>query len=164
MIPSLRVRPIDPASEQEFELVAQRMRATLIDVLGEEQGAALYSLDWLRDRVRFHLDPARCEAAVLLAEREGQVVGQSIVRREGDAEGGEIGLMATIYVLPEHRRAGVASALVDAVEAWMSARGLRVAATNTGKHNERLIRLFEARGYAITTRTEDMVQLTRSLA
>jgi len=162
--PALRVRPLDPAKEQEIELVAQRMRSTLIEVLGEQQGTALYTLEWLRERVRFHLDPAQSEASILLAQLDEEIVGQSIVRRERDDEGRELGLMSTIYVVPEQRRAGVASALVDEVEAWMRARGLDRAATNTGKHNERLIRLMEARGYAITTRTSDMVQLSRSLA
>lgn len=51
----LRIRALDPGSEAEIDLVAQRMRRTLIDVEGEETGTALYTMEWLRDQVRFHL-------------------------------------------------------------------------------------------------------------
>lgn len=157
------IRPLNRTDEVEIEVVAQRMRATLIEVLGEQDGRALYTMDWLRERVREHLDPKRYEAEVFLAEQAGVLQGQAIVRRDTSPEGGAIGLMATIYVLPEHRRAGIATALVEAVEQWIVDRKLRLAATNTGVQNERLIRLFEARGYAITARTDEMVQLTRVL-
>ena len=38
---------INPHSTDEIELVAARMRQTLIEVLGEEEGTALSSMDWL---------------------------------------------------------------------------------------------------------------------
>ncbi|MAW60563.1 MAG: hypothetical protein CMJ94_06980 [Planctomycetes bacterium] len=159
----LHIRPLDPQVETELELVAQRMRATLIEVLGEEQGAAMYSLEWLRQRVRAHLPGGEYQAAVLLAEQGGEIVGQAIVRSDQDEQGAPLGLMATIYVLPERRRHGVAQALMTEVEAWIRAQGLDRAATNTGKHNLRLIRLCESRGYRIALQTEDMVQLLREL-
>lgn len=146
------------------------MRLTLMEVLGDEAGAALYTLDWLRERVRFHLDPQQCLAAVYVAESDaGEIIGQSIVRVEparplatGPAPE-EYGLMVTIYVVPEARRAGAAERLVDQAEAWMRKHGLERAATNTGQHNQKLIRLFEKRGYTISLHTKDMVQLARAL-
>src|SRR5437762_9348922 len=55
-----RIRPVDPTSESELELAARRMRLTLNEVLGEEAGTALYSMEWLRQRVLWHLNPANC--------------------------------------------------------------------------------------------------------
>lgn len=178
----MKIRAVQAASDQEIQLIAKRMRMTLMEVLGAEEGAQLYTLDWLRERVRFHLDPDQCVAQVLLAESEeeddaastsaassleSKILGHAIVRVE-PARGkavpsspDEYGLMSTIYVPPDHRRQGIAEALLDAVETWVSARGLARCATNTGKHNLKLIQLMEKRGYEIRLRTEDMVQLVR---
>jgi ribosomal protein S18 acetylase RimI-like enzyme len=167
----MRIRAARASSDREIDLIASRMRLTLIEVLGEEAGTAMYSMDWLRDRVRFHLDPQRSTAAVLLAESDAsEILGQSIVRIEPARQQGaepradEYGLMSTIYVVPEARRMGVAERLVEQVEAWIRERGLDRAATNTGKHNQKLICLFEKRGYEVTLRTEDMVQLSRKIS
>lgn len=161
----VQIRALGQASTDEVELIAARMRATLQEVLGPEAGEALYTMEWLRERVRFHLEAARDRAAVLVAEdATGAIIGHAIVREERDELARAFGLMSTIYVLPASRRAGVADRLVDEVEAWIHARGLARAATNTGSQNHPLIRLFENRGYAIRVRTRDMVQLSRRLA
>ncbi len=137
------------------------MRETLGEVLGEERGEAMYSLAWLEDRVRFHLEPSRT-AAVFVVETEEQVVGHTIVREE--SEDGELyGLFSTIFVLPDHRRREVARALVTHGEDWMRDKGLVRAATNTSSTNEKLIRLFEGQGYTIVLRVDNMVHLSRAL-
>ena len=48
------LRPISLADTVAIDLVAERMRATLIEVEGEDAGGAMYSMDWLRD---LGLDP-----------------------------------------------------------------------------------------------------------
>lgn len=166
----VRIRPIDAEREEEIELVAARMRATLEEVLGQERGRSMYSLEWLRDRVRFHLDPARSTGAVLVAvdADDGAIVGHTIVRVQEDAEdasagGAPFGYFSTTYVAPERRRGGVARALVERGEAWMRERGMRRAATDTSETNARLIELFESRGYAIVVRAGTMVRLARTL-
>lgn len=126
------LRPINPTSDAEINLVAQRMRLTLIEVEGEAVGTALYPLDWLRERVRWHLDPARARAQVCLAiDPAGDIVGHMIVRVEADDDGGRFGLFSTTYVRPESRQNGVASALLLHGEQWMCALGLPSAATWT---------------------------------
>ena len=161
---TVQIRPLNPASDAEVALVASRMRLTLIEVVGEERGAAMYTTDWLEARVRHHLDPAACTGAVFLAERGGEIVGHTIVREEPDGEGGVMGLFSTTYVAPGARRQGVASALVRRGEAWMRARGLERAATATGEHNARLLGLFGAHGYEITLTEGEMVLLGRALS
>ena len=127
------------------------MHDTLVEVLGHCE----YSLDWLRDRVQFHID---C-GAVFVAEGR-RLLGQTIVREEDGK-----GLFSTTYVIPEARRLGVAEALLDQGEHWMRLRGMRSSRTYTSMTNVKLIRLFEKRGYGVVlTNTEkSMVVLERSL-
>ena len=147
------VRPI--ASEEEIELVAWRMRLTLKEVVGPE-GEGMYSLDWLRGRVREHLRPG---AAVFVAEVEGEVVGHTIVRVEGEGSG----LFSTTWVHPDHRRMGLARALLDRGEHWMRKEGLGHAETCTASHNAGLIALYEGRGYRVVEQAEGMVRLRGGL-
>jgi len=165
------IREIDPASDAEIDLVAARMRQTLIEVEGEETGTALYTLEWLQDRVRFHLDPAKCIGKVFLAEAPGgQIIGHTIVRIETDDAGRQYGLFSTTYVAPESRRLGVAAALLMHGEGWMQQQQLPESATWTSATNAGLIALYTRRGYAITqthiheTTATEMVRLSRKLA
>lgn len=161
---SLRIRELSPDAEEELDLVARRMRMTLEEVLGEEEGRALYTMDWLRDRVRFHLDPARSTAAVFLAEDHGGTIsGHTIVRVDHDDSGQPIGLFSTTYVEPSARRAGIAKQLLLRGEAWMRERGMPVGVTDTSETNAKLIRLFEGHGYAIVHREGGMVRLAKPL-
>ena len=148
---SILIRPIDPTSDAEIDLVARRMRLTLIEVEGEVVGAALYTMDWLRERVRWHLDPSLATAQVFLAiSPKGEIVGHMIVREESDGEGGSFGLFSTTYVQPESRKDGVANALLLHGEQWMRALDLPSAATWTSATNAKLIGLYAKHGYAIT--------------
>lgn len=145
----MQIREIDAGSEAEIDLVAQRMRDTLIEVEGPETGVALYTMDWLRDRVRWHLDPGKALAKVLLAvDAAGQIVGHTIVRRESTEAGVHFGLVSTTYVVPASRRFGIAQQLLTAGEAWMHQHALPVSATWTSSTNTPLIRLYARNGYA----------------
>ncbi len=146
----MHVRPL--RGTDELELVAERMRATLVEVLGQQRAVDLYSMDWLRNRSR----ELRDEGAIFVAV-DGAVVGHTIVRMEPDA----LGLFSTTWVQPEHRRKGVAEALLDRGERWLLDNGARLLATNTSATNSPLIALYERRGYAIAFRDGDMVQLRR---
>ncbi len=140
------------------------MRATLIEVLGEERAVEMYSLEWLRERVPFHLDGKFCTGAVLWAEDSSHAyMGHTIVRVEAEeSDQAAFGLFSTIYVEPHARRHGLARAMIERGEAWMRQHSLKRFATNTGAHNEKLIRLFESSGYAIVLREGEMVQLARA--
>lgn len=158
-----RVGPIDPGDEAEVALVAERMGDTLAEVLGEDRGRAMYSPEWLEDRVRFHLDPARCIGEVFVARSEdGRIDGHTIVRVE-DEPTGPVGLFSTTYVAAEARAQGVANLLLDAGEAWMREQAMTLAATWTHPENAGLIGLYTARGYTSTPVSEDFVRLTRPL-
>lgn len=160
----LRLRDLDPRSEAEVDLVARRMRQTLVEVLGAERGEAMYELDWLRERVRYHLGDARRAARVVLAEQGGSILGHAMARVEQSPdEGGTYGHFSTIFVEGEHRGRGVAGALIDEVERWLGDQGVPRITYDTGAHHHRVIGMFERRGYRIARREGEMVRLTLGL-
>jgi GNAT superfamily N-acetyltransferase len=164
LLSSLHVRAIDPSSDAEITLVAERMRATLVEVLGEPRGGSMYTMDWLIERVRWHLNPAECDGQVLLCEAApGGVVGHIIVRRDLEPSLGTLGLISTIFVVPEFRRQAVAKALIAHGEQWMLTRKLPLAATYTNVSNTRLHRLFESLGYRLSRLHGDWTMLFRPL-
>jgi GNAT superfamily N-acetyltransferase len=168
------VRPIDPRSASEIEIVAARMRETLVEVLGAARGGSMYSMEWLRDRVRFHLDPTRSTGEVFVAvdqratdprsrSVDDAIVGHTIVRVELEESGASIGLFSTTYVVPARRRSGVASALLERGETWMRERGQTRAATYTDSANGRLVDLYRKHGYRVGDEQEQMVKLEKRL-
>lgn len=159
--PSFSLRRLSPDEDDLVALVALRMKATLVEVLGEARGGTMYDDPWLRDRVRFHLDPARSLGAVFVAERDGAVLGHTIVRRDEDEAGAPIGLFSTIHVVQGARRDGVASALVRAGEAFLLGHGLTTLFTYTGAKNTPLVRLFERHGYAVLDVRGEMQRLRK---
>ncbi|WP_053231592.1 GNAT family N-acetyltransferase [Sandaracinus amylolyticus] len=158
------IREIDPTSDEEIEIVARRMRETLVEVLGAERGTAMYTMEWLRDRVRFHLDPARSTAVVYLAEdASGHVTGHTIVRLDVDEAERPVGLFSTTFVEPACRRSSIASELLRRGEAWIREQRMPRAITYTDEHNVKLIRLYEKHGYTRSPMGSAMVQLAKPL-
>ena len=159
----MRIREIDPKSSDEIRVVATRMRQTLVEVLGEEVGGNMYTMEWLVDRVQFHLDPARSTAKVFLAIDDEEIVGHTIVRLEPDEQEGRIGLFSTTYVIPEARRQGTAALLLQTGESWLCEQGMKVAVTYTDVANTPLQQLYKDHGYEVSPMPNDFVALRKSL-
>lgn len=163
--PNFYVRPVNGNDTAEIELVASRMRETLVEVIGQERGTAMYTMDWLIQRVLFHLDPIQSTAQVYVSESsDGYLNGHCIVRKEFDDQGAPYGLFSTTYVTPQSRRLGIANALLVQGEKWMQSLGLTMAATATSKTNEKLINLYFKHGYKIVVTTDEMVRLEKQMA
>ncbi len=155
--------------ERLIARVAEGMRATLIEVEGEAKGTALYTMDWLRERVRWHLVHPCASVLLLRSLSDDSLAGYSIVRREQN--GSEVfGLVSTTYVWPRWRRQGLAQRLLEAGEAWMCEQQLQRACTWTSESNLPLIALYTRRGYAVQDRHRHestgtpMICLQRSLS
>lgn len=186
-----RVRPLNPKAEGEVELLAVRMRETLIEVLGEERGRAMYSLAWLEERVLWHLNPEMVTGQVFVVEsNDGEIVAHSIVRVEHEPNAGEetrqiegknndacpeeadiqaedngrdVGLFSTTFVTPEFRRNGIASMLLQEGEIWMVNQGMTVAVTYTDEDNHKLQRLYLDHGYILSPMPDHFVKLEKQL-
>jgi GNAT superfamily N-acetyltransferase len=180
---SFALRPINADCDAEVALVAERMRLTLMEVVGGAEGQSMFSMDWLIDRVRWHLDASQCTGAVYVAERAEKavgnatvghagsriaghaIVGHTIVRIDQDEDGRPMGLFSTTYVAKSARRLGIADALLAKGESWMRDQGLRFAATHTSETNTPLIRLYEKHQYEIVLRIAEnkMIRLGKAL-
>jgi ribosomal protein S18 acetylase RimI-like enzyme len=158
----ISIRELNPDSESEILLVAQRMRETLIEVLGEEKGTAFYTMEWLVDRVRWHLDSSQTAAKIFLIEGyQQQIIGHAIARIETDSEGSSFGYFSTIFIEGNSRKQGLAQALIETVEAWLMSMKMPKIVYNTAKNHFALIRLFERNGFKIAHEESEMVQLVK---
>jgi GNAT superfamily N-acetyltransferase len=161
MLSIMKIREIDPKSEGEICLVAQRMRQTLVEVLGEEQGKSMYTMDWLVERVQWHLNEENTNGRVFLFENsEGKIIGHAIARID---HGSSFGYFSTIFVEPSSRRHGIATRLMNHVEDWLLKCGMPKIIYNTADNHQALIDLFKSQGYTITHEESKMVQLTKVL-
>jgi len=101
------------------------------------------------------------DAVVLVAERDGSVVGYAYAAIEGNdflALRGPAGVLHDLAVDPAHRAHGVGRMLVDATMAALRARGVRQAVLFTAVPNESAQRLFARMGFRPT-----MIEMTREL-
>jgi GNAT superfamily N-acetyltransferase len=162
---SFHVREIEPGSSAEIELVAIRMRQTLIEVLGEAVGGSMYTMNWLMQRVKWHLDPAACTGQVFLAmDGEDQILGHTIVRLDVDFDDRQIGLFSTTYVEPKFRGKGIAKTLIARGESWMVERGMNKAVTYTDPSNTPLLNLFKSLGYRVDEIKNGFAVVVKDLA
>jgi ribosomal protein S18 acetylase RimI-like enzyme len=98
---------------------------------------------------------------VLVAERDGEVVGYSYAGVEGRdymSLRGPAGVLYDIVVDPAHRGLGVGQTLLDATLASLKARGSPRVVLSTAERNEPAQRLFARAGFRRT-----MIEMTREL-
>ena len=93
------------------------------------------------------------DAEVLLAMREGESAGITFVGADRDAETMSIGGM---WVEPEHRRHGVAHAMVVAATEWGCLRSARIARLAVTVTNEAAERLYLECEFVPTGETEPL--------
>jgi ribosomal protein S18 acetylase RimI-like enzyme len=98
---------------------------------------------------------------VLVAERDGQVLGYTYAGVEGFdymSLRGPAGVLHDIVVDPAHREHGVGRMLLDATLAALEARGAPRVVLSTAERNEPAQRLFARAGFRRT-----MIEMTREL-
>lgn len=101
------------------------------------------------------------DIVVLVAEREGRVIGYGYAGIEGTdymALRGPAGVMHDLMVAPEHRGQGAGRMLIDALLAALKARGAPRAVLSTAYRNSSAHPLFARAGFRPT-----MIEMTREL-
>jgi ribosomal protein S18 acetylase RimI-like enzyme len=104
----------------------------------------------------------RASAVLLVAEREGRVIGYVYAGLEGYdymSLRGPAGALYDIVVDPAHRGGGVGRVLLDAALTWLAARGAPRVLLSTAEQNEPAHRLFARAGFRRT-----MIEMTLELA
>jgi ribosomal protein S18 acetylase RimI-like enzyme len=105
---------------------------------------------------------ANPRAVVLAAVRRARIVGYAYGRiepRDWNTLRDRAGVGVDLWVEPGARRAGVGTALLEALVAALASRGAPRVILNVAARNPRAARLFVARGFR-----ETMVELTREVA
>jgi ribosomal protein S18 acetylase RimI-like enzyme len=98
---------------------------------------------------------------ILVAEREGEVLGYTYAGVEGNdymALRGPAGVLYDIVVDPAHRAQGIGRMLLDATLAELQARGAPRCVLSTAERNGSAQRLFARAGFRRT-----MIEMTREL-
>lgn len=104
---------------------------------------------------------AEPDILVLVAERDGEVVGYTYAGVEGTdymALRGPAGVVYDIVVDPAHREQGVGRMLLDAALEALEAKGAPRVVLSTAERNEPAQRLFARAGFRRT-----MIEMTREL-
>ena len=115
--------------EEGFSTPAQRMRASLRAMM------------------------AAPDSAVFLAWRGDEAMGVATVTTSMGLEYGRSAELEDLYVLPEERGSGVASALIEAVCAWCCEKQVSVVlvtVTPEGETEHKLLGFYRQRGFANT--------------
>jgi putative acetyltransferase len=138
----IRVRPAEPGDA--------RALVALAESVGREEGRWMLTTDTWRpvSEERKYLGAVRRhpDAAVLVAEEDGRVVGRLSVSRDphpASRHVADLGLM----VAADRRRRGVGRLLLEAAVKWARSAGVRKLELHVFPWNEPAIRLYETFGF-----------------
>ena len=90
-------------------------------------------------------------SAVFLAWRETEALGVATVATSIGLEYGLSAEIDDLYVLPDERNCGIASALIEAVYVWCRSRGVStilVTVTPEGDEQHKLLEYYQRRGFS----------------
>lgn len=86
----------------------------------------------------------------LVAHEGGAIIGYG-----GIALAGEVADVHTIAVIPQYRKRGIATELLDRLESWAIAKGVTALMLEMREGNVEAQPLYESRGYRILSRRPD---------
>jgi len=168
---ALHIRDLDPTSPSELDTVTRWAMAAPLESIPELEGRTERALaqwpNFTFDRMRamFVECLPKPTHRFLVAEDPGRrLVGHSMVFHKLDNEGRRYGYFFTRYVLPEHRRRGVASALMEDALMWFRGKDLSYLQAHTHATNVVLQRLYAQHGFSVVGQRKEpwpVVELRR---
>jgi len=129
--------------EEACQLLERFFREEGFDTPGEEMRSSLRAMI------------TGSSSAVFVARRGTQAVGVATVTTSLGIEYGRSAELEDLYVLPEQRGRGVASALIEAACQWCDKQGVSVVlvtVTPAGAAEHKLLDYYQQRGFANTGR------------
>ncbi|VAX12368.1 hypothetical protein MNBD_GAMMA24-1234 [hydrothermal vent metagenome] len=90
-------------------------------------------------------------AVIFVLEVDRQVLGMASLQvLISTAEGGEVGLVEDVVIMPEYRERGLGKRLIAHIEAWAHERGLRRLQLLADRENNAAHRFYENVGWHLT--------------
>jgi GNAT superfamily N-acetyltransferase len=154
--------PRGRALPSEIENVTAKTRDAAIVLLVRflrEQGFATSRSRIAENFDRMLADPFSWSALALDGETARAVITVSTVLY---VEWGRLGEIGDLYVLPEHRRKGLAGRLVEHAKAWCRTQGcsaVSVTITPAGERRHRLSQFYTSLGFAQSGRMSALATL-----
>ena len=147
---SYTLRPLNPDSEREMNSVIifsmmtlwesrpeLRINPSQIPDFGFESTQKMYRAGLKNPNQRY----------LIALDGDAQIVGHSIIGlRTGEGDD-RYGYFWSRYVLPQHRRKGLASRFMDEALTWFREKGVQRAEVHVHLSNEGLRRVFERKGF-----------------
>ena len=153
---SSKTRPANVGCSTNSCGAGRRVAERLLYRIRHARETDLSALEWGGEFRRFRRlyraafeDSRRGERALLVAEVDGEIVGQLFVQFEGTLVGDPdtTGYLYAFRVRPAWRNQGIGTALVAEAERRLLSEGLTRAVIAVGKANEPALRLYERLGY-----------------
>jgi ribosomal protein S18 acetylase RimI-like enzyme len=138
-----QIRPYRPGDRTQVLALAPRLT----------EGAARWrdpaavrrvAQSWVQTSIDTAAQPGR---AVYVAVAGGQVVGVVSIREQSHFTGQTDAYVGELAVAPGMERRGIATALMNAAEAWAAQRGLAFVTLHTGAANQPARGLYRRLGY-----------------
>lgn len=150
--PTCVIRPVDLSDDREVNTIASFSMLTILETLPESRlDPAIvpnFSIEAMGEMYRSDL--GRSDRNYLVAvDAEGSIIGHAIAVLRTDDSGLPYGYSYTRYVLPAHRRQGIARQLLHAAKLWWWEQGVLYVLAHTHPTNLALQRLFVSEGFII---------------
>jgi len=155
--------PYRATTPEEIQAVTDQTKRAAIELLVRffrEEGFATPPSRIEENLERMLSDPA-CWCA--LAVKDGVARAVITVSTVLYVEWGRLGEIGDLYVLPEHRRCGLARRLVERAKDWCRAQGctaVSVTITPSGEQRHRLNRFYATLGFEQTGRRSASIKLS----
>jgi ribosomal protein S18 acetylase RimI-like enzyme len=150
-MPSVQIRPIAASELDLIEPLWNALRehhSSVTPDLGEPRSR---TESWQHRRGQYERWLSGPNAFLLVAEREGEAVGYTMVQlREGSPTwplSEQAGEIETLSVLPGERGRGTGSALLEAVREELSSRGVTELSLHVMHTNNDAMRFYERHGF-----------------
>jgi GNAT superfamily N-acetyltransferase len=147
------IREIDKADPEELRIVSNRCMSAVLETIPEFEGREYlaqsvlrnFSYQQMADMIQNDFDdPSK---RIMVAIAEARVVGQSIYSIKQDADGKLYGFCFSRYIEQEHRRRGVATALLQDCIEWFKKNNAAYIIAHTHVTNIALQNLFATFGF-----------------
>jgi ribosomal protein S18 acetylase RimI-like enzyme len=144
------IEQVSPRLVNEFKAVRLRALADTPTAFGSSfaKESQLTDADWLKRSTTWSSD----KSATWIALDEGTPCG--IIAGKFDDEIAQRAHVLSMWVAPTHRRTGLATTLLDRVQAWAAASGANELRLMVTSKNDPAIHLYQKYGFTRTGYTE----------